>query len=181
MKEYKVVNGTSYDVRTPDEVIRVLENARQGGYRIHVSLGYVNEADAADGVGRKEVGLDWLEEHMTTGYVGRSTGSVKIPLIVHNSRSFGGPGLLDASIVRIRLAKGGRVLYQHPKYHHGKIEIRRKIIPSVLSDGRQLTVEVLRDGEEQAAFETMAKARHYVNKLGLQAEVVGLLDLALAE
>lgn len=52
MKEYKTINGTSFDVRTPDEVVTILENARQTRTRLHVSLG------------DSESGRDWLEENM---------------------------------------------------------------------------------------------------------------------
>lgn len=172
--DYKVVNETYYDKRTPDEVIRVLENARQGRYRLHISLGETDNE-------RGQLGRDWLEEYMSFGYIGRSTGPHKIPLLVHNARSMGGPALLDHCIVRIRYASGSkRVLYQHPNYHHGKITIARKVIPVDLPDGRQLTVDVHRDGQEQAAFEDIGKARRYVNKLGVQAEIVNTLELALA-
>jgi len=41
-----------------------------------------------------------------------------------------------------------------------------------LEDGRALTVEVLRDGQEQAAFENVTQARRYINKLGVRAEIV---------
>jgi len=177
----KIVNGTDYGANTPDEVIRVLEAARLGRYRVHISLGYTTEEKAANGVGSKTVGEDWLEEFQSTGYIGRSTGTSKIPLMVHNARSMGGGAILLDCIVRIRLASGsGRVLYQHPKYHHGKIEIRRSVVPLQLDDGRTLTVEVTRNGEEQARFENMGQARRYVRKLGLQAEIVNNLEAALA-
>lgn len=170
--DYKVVNETYYDKRTPDEVIRILENARQGRYRLHISLG---ETDNDEG----KIGRDWLEENMSFGYIGRSTGPHKIPLLVHNARSMGGPGLLDHCIVRIRHTTGRRtILWQHPNYHHGKIEIRRKLIPVTLNDGRSLTIDVLRDGEAQAAFEDMVKARRYIHKLGVQAEIVNILEVA---
>jgi len=39
MKQYKIENGTSYDARTPSEVINVLERVRQNRTRLHVSLG----------------------------------------------------------------------------------------------------------------------------------------------
>jgi hypothetical protein len=64
-------------------------------------------------------------------------------------------------------------LYQHPKYTHGQIEIRPKAEPVSLPDGRILRVEVVRDGKTQAAFEDVTKARRYVQKLGVSAEVVG--------
>jgi hypothetical protein len=176
-KQYKVVNSTSYDVRTPDAVIAVLETARQNHVRLHISLGYT-EHDAVDwenSLGEKKaVGQDWLEEFLSYGYVGRSTGNSKIPLLVHNNRSMGGPALLDHCIVRIRTSSGGHVLWQHPKYHHGKITIQRKFIP----DG-DLTFDLLRDGELHAAFKNMESARRYVRKMGLQAEIVNNLEAAM--
>ena len=160
MKTYKHVNGTSFDERTPDEVIRVLESARQNRTRLHISLG-----DTASG-------RDWLEEFETHGYVGRSMGPVKVPLLVANTRSLGGGSILAHCIVRIRTSAGGRVLWQHPDYHHGTLEIRQKTEPVTLPDGRILRVEVVQDGDEQAAFENVAKTRRYIQKLGVRAEIV---------
>lgn len=180
MKEKKVVNGISYDVNTPPEVIRALENARAGRYRIWVHYGYTSEADAANGVGRKQPFLDWLGEYDHSGYVSNSMGPQKIPLLVHNSRSYGGGGILDGSIIKIRMAAGGRTLYQHPRYSHGKIEVCRKPFAVELPDGRKLTVDVFRDGEVQASFENMEKARRYLRKLGLQGEIVNIVENALA-
>lgn len=163
MKHDKQINGTSYDARTPDEVVAVLENARLNRQRVHVSLGETEGPEA---------GRDWMEESFVTGLIGRSTGSIKIPLIVHNRRSLGGPGLLDHHVVRIRTAASGLVLWQHPQYSHGLIQIRPKAEPLVLEDGRILRVDVLRDGQVQAAFEDVSKARRYIRKLGVQAEIV---------
>lgn len=159
MKTYKHINGTSFDERTPDEVIRVLESARQNRTRLHISLG-----DTASG-------RDWLEEFETHGYVGRSMGPVKVPLLVANTRSLGGGSILAHCIVRVRESAGGRVLYQHPDYHHGTLEIRQKNEPVTLLDGRTLTVDVLRDGEFHASFESIEKARRWVHRLGLIAPI----------
>jgi hypothetical protein len=158
MKTYKLINGTSYHDETPDEVIRVLESARQSHTRLHISLGDTGS------------GKDWLEEFETHGYVGRSMGPIKVPLIVANFRSLGGGAILDHCIVRIRTSAGGRVLYQHPGYHHGTLEIRQKAEPVTL-DGRTLTVDVLRDGELHASFESIEKARRWVHKLGVIAPI----------
>ena len=154
-KEFQVVNGTYYDVRTPIEVTKVLEKARLNRTRLHISLG-----DAV-------TGNDWIEEFECFGFIGRSTGSIKIPLILPLSRSIGGGAILDHCIVRIRHSSGGKVLWSHPKYHHGKIEVRQKEQPVALEDGRSLLVDVLRDGQVQAAFETVDKAMRYVQRLGL--------------
>lgn len=163
MKNYRLLNGTSYDTRTPDEVIRVLENARINRTRLHISLG------ETDGV---NAGRDWLEEFETHGYVGRSIGPVKVPLLVANIRSLGGGSILTHCVVRIRTSAGGRVLYLHPKYHHGQLEIRQKTTPVELSDGRLLTVDVLRNGTTHASFETVEKARRWASRLGVNAPIV---------
>lgn len=169
-KQYQIVNGTHYDVRTPDSVIKVLENARQTRQRLHISLGYTEHDTWVDKVGR-----DWLEEYMSHGYIGRSTGKEPIPLLVHNSRSMGGQALLDYCIVRIRISQGGHVLYQHPKYDHGKITVHRKLFP-VDYPGGKLTVEVRRDGKKHASFKNMTSARRFLKKLGLKAEIVNVFD-----
>ena len=135
MKTYKVIDGTSYHEKTPEAVIRVLEVARQNRTRLHISLGDT------------DTGLDWLEEFETHGYVGRSMGPIKVPLLIANRRSTGGGAILTHCVVRIRTSSGGRVLYQHPQYHHGSLEIRQKAEPVTLQDNRVLTVDVLRDGE----------------------------------
>lgn len=89
---YKVVNGTSYRLETPDEVVQVLERARES--RVRLAIAYRAESQPE------------------YGRVGRSTGSVKVPLLVHNTRSFGGGELWTSGIVEIRESSGGKVLYK---------------------------------------------------------------------
>lgn len=109
-KKYKVLNGTYYNEKTSDEVIRVLENSRKNNSRIRVFYG-----DA-------ETGRDWLEIYDTIGTVGRSMGDIKIPLLIKTARSFGGGALLDHCIVKITIDK--RVVYKNPKYYLPNMEIR---------------------------------------------------------
>jgi hypothetical protein len=97
-----IVNGTTYNDKTPRAVVDILERARQSRERICIRYGDT------------ETGRDWGDPRMC-GRVGRSTGAVKIPLLIKTSRSTGGEGLLEHVIIRIT-GSGGQVLYEHPKY-----------------------------------------------------------------
>ena len=108
--KYKVVNGTSYHIDTPDEVVKVLEVARKNRTRIRLFYGDTN------------TGRCWLEVYGTIGRIGRSTGCNKIPLLIKTSRSTGGGAILDDCIVKITIDK--KVVYQHPQYHLPEMEIR---------------------------------------------------------
>lgn len=107
-KEYQVCNGTYYNAKTSIEVIANLETIRSNGTRIVLDYG-----DTENG---REWG-DGRYKSLDVGTIGRSMGPVKIPILVSNSRSMGGGGILDNCIVRIRASKGKGVLYQHPTYH----------------------------------------------------------------
>lgn len=60
-------------------------------------------------------GRDFLEDYDIIGYIGRSTGTKKIPLLINNKNSSGGIMLSTDMIVKITLNK--KVIYQHEKYH----------------------------------------------------------------
>ena len=102
-RRYKIYNGTWYCFDTPDRVVQILDSAMNKHERIRVFYG------------NNETGCDWCEFFDTIGYVDRSYGNVKIPLLIKNSRSIGGPGILDGSIVKITIDKV--VVYQHPNYY----------------------------------------------------------------
>ena len=105
-KQYQVIGGTSYNIETPFKIALILEMARINKKRIHIAYGDVI------------TGKDWNETYGVKGYVGRSCGPVKIPLMIAQKRSTGGDAILDASIVKITtMGKNGEVLYQHPVYH----------------------------------------------------------------
>ena len=147
-KQYKVVNGTSYDSRTPDTVVNILENVRHSKQRIRLHYGNV------------QTGQDWHDEHDVRGTIGRSTGSVKIPLLIANSRSMGGPSVLDHCIVGIRTTgKNGKWLYRHPTYKAKRFHITE----SDKSEDYPFLVFAL-DGEANtlvARFKTSKQAERY--------------------
>lgn len=92
---YQVVEGTSYHRSVEPALIRVLEIARRARVRLAVTF-------------------SWSEDGPSRGYVGRSTGSVKVPLLVHNARSMGGGVLSAEDVVEVRESRGGKLLYQAP-------------------------------------------------------------------
>lgn len=94
---------TTFNQYTPEAVRTVLDWARINNKRIRIYYG------------NRETGRDWCEVHDTIGYIGRSCGKMKIPLLIHNSRSTGGTAILDDCIVQI--THEHRVLYRHPNYH----------------------------------------------------------------
>lgn len=102
----RIVNGTHYHRETPQEVIEVLEMSRQMNTRIRVHYGDV------------KTGRDWGDLYDVTGTIGRSMGLTKVPLMISNITSNGGPAMLDHCIVRIRHAnrRHGGDLYRHPNY-----------------------------------------------------------------
>lgn len=156
--DYRIVAGTYYHIETPRQVIDVLESARHSKQRLRLHYG------------DQETGRDWLEEHDVVGYIGRSTGPIKVPLMIHNRRSLGGPALLDRCIIKIRsTGKHGGVLYQHPNYHTETFTFESCRL--ALPDGRVLTCAVLVNGQEHARFETEAMARRWVARMtGLSVE-----------
>ena len=114
---YQVVNGTSYHADTSKRVIDIIERARANSWRLRLYLG-----DA-------KTGRDWNEHYDVTGRIGRSSGPVKVPILLHNSQSIGGGAILDHCIVRIRHANkrdGKFDLYRHTKYHNPESEQARE-------------------------------------------------------
>jgi len=99
-KEYQVVNGTSYHVETSAEVIRILEIVKSNNTRIVLDYGDV------------KTGKSWGEVYDITGRVGRSCGSIQIPLLIHNKRSSGGGAILDHCIIGIKTSIGKVSLYE---------------------------------------------------------------------
>lgn len=103
---YKVVNGTYYHEDTNDKIVNALEHARNSR-KFRLKIYY----------GDTKTGRAWGD--ISVGYIGRSTGMVKIPLLIKNSRSMGGEGLLDHCIVKIEYAnkKNGGVIYVNKNFH----------------------------------------------------------------
>lgn len=150
---------THYYLGTPPEVIKVLEQARRNGTRLHISNGHTRGDKA---------GLDWLSSFESHGTVGRSFGgNIRTPLLINNRRSTGGGSISTASVVRIRETPSGRVLYQHPKYTHGELLVSVNPKPQKYRN-KTFPYEVHRDGTNVANFESLDKALRWAKKLGVK-------------
>jgi len=143
--EYKIINGTAYHNSTPQEVINILENARLTKKRIRLFYG------------DSTTGKCWNEEHDIIGYIGRSTGNIKIPLLINNSRSFGGGALLDHCIIKITVDKVTK--YKHNSFNTGNFEIK-EATTDLLSKGYNTMVYC--NSENVANFKTKDKANRYI-------------------
>ena len=140
---YQVKNGTSYHAETPASVVAWLETSRERRQTIRVFYG-----DA-------KTGKAWPEENDVYGRVGRSTGAIKVPLLVH-PRADGAPAMLDHCIVAIvtndSKGKAYRV-YRHPTFDNGTWAVGQD------AEGGWI---VKHNGKTHAAgFSSEAKAERY--------------------
>lgn len=104
--------------------------------------------------GDTKTGKAWPEEFDTIGTISRSCGMQRIPILLANSRSMGGPGLLDHCIIGIRII-GGQWLYRHSLLDFGQWEIVPPVSPG-FADG------VSFNGALHAQFRKPGQALRYV-------------------
>jgi len=97
---YKEIEGTFFHFETPERLCHVLNRARDNRTRIVVDYGDV------------KTGQSWNETCDVSGYIARSTGTIKVPLLVHNSRSHGGTAMLDHCILTVKTSAGKHLLYK---------------------------------------------------------------------
>lgn len=143
--------STAYTLGTDPQVMRILDRARDDQrIRIRVHYGHTD--------GPQE-GRDWLAENDVSGTVGRSAGTYRTPILIHNTRSMGGSPILTHCIVKIR-GVGGRVLYQHPYYHHG-------VVTMGPSPAKGYSTGVFVDGDNHANFRDEAQAHRWIRRMGL--------------
>lgn len=142
---YKIyASGTAYHIETPDRVCEILESARINRNRIQIYYGDV------------KTGKNWNQEYDTRGTIGRSTGTVKIPLLIKTSRSYGGGAILDHCIVKIRGKHG--IIYKCENYKESSFEI-------VPSDLPEYSHNVIIDGQLYSRHKTERSAKLLVKKL----------------
>ena len=133
---------TYFDPGTSSEVAEVLEVCRKSGKKVRLVLGDTH------------TGESWLDEHDVVGTIGRSCGSLKVPLLVEDGES-GGGAILTACVLALVEWHSGRWLFRHAAYKHPALDIRATADPA-----RPWVVG--RSGQEVARFRDIGQAGAYV-------------------
>ncbi|MCD9026805.1 hypothetical protein LDO26_01060 [Luteimonas sp. BDR2-5] len=133
---------TYFDPGTVPKVRKILEAYRRSRNTLRLVLGNSN------------TGTAWLEEHDVVGTIGRSTGWLKVPLLIHPGEH-GGSAILTANILCIIDWRSGDTVYRHPAY----------LIPNLLiqpTGEETLPWCVTHQGADVARFHDIGKAGAYV-------------------
>lgn len=133
---------TYFDPGTPPEAARVLESCRKARNKIRLVLGDPSTGDS------------WLDEYDVVGTIGRSTGTLKVPLLVEDGEN-GGGAILTASVLCILDWQSGKIRFRHPAYQPPDLGIK----PS--SDAARPWAVLHRD-KEVARFIDIGKAGAYL-------------------
>jgi len=144
--DHPASKATTFDPHTPDRVKSILEDARLKHFRLRIYIG------------DSETGLDWNEVHDVLGYIGRSMGPIRVPLLLRTRASSGGPAILTACIVKLQSAGDRRVLWQHPAYH-----TRTFSIGPAVNEG--YTEAAYRSGSLHAQFKKSGDAGKFIDKM----------------
>ncbi len=136
----RLPSGSCYHQDTPVRLVRLLENLRREGTLVRVFYGDV------------KTGQSWHDEHDIIGRIGRSTGNIKIPLLVADGES-GGCGLLDHCIIRIDSDEG--TLYRHRTFRVGDLSLAQGLL-------KTHPWEVTIDGSVHARFKRNWDAIRYM-------------------
>mgnify|MGYP003636586659 CR=1 FL=1 len=152
VKDYTTVNGTSYDSRTAPAVRRILEKARRENTTLRIHYG------------DRITGESWLEECDVFGRISRSSGRIKVPVLIEASGDqMGGSALLDHCIIAIdELRPNGilRTIHLAPNFVTPKLIVIPLINTKYNEDG--YTHEVLDNhGGTLARFKSSREAYQY--------------------
>lgn len=139
----RVTSGTCYHQETSDQVIRVLEKLLRSSDEVRIFYGDT------------QTGQSWHDEFDVVGCIGRSTGSIKIPLLVPKC-DCGGAGLLDHCIIRIDTRKG--TLYQHKSFCVGDMTLTK-------GEKKELPWEVFINSVLHARFDKNREAIKFMDFL----------------
>lgn len=131
-----------FDQDTPEKVQALLEDClHRSDQRVRLFFG------------DPTTGRDWMEEWQVTGTIGRSTGPMHVALLIHNSRSMGGPAILTGNIIRMMI--NGVEVYRHPHYNLPELTMQPSTEPGY-------RIDVFAAGELHARFKTLPAAIRWI-------------------
>ncbi len=96
-------HDTYFDPGTSSEVMQVLESCRKNRRQVRLVFGDTR------------TGQSWFDEFGVVGRVGRSTGWLKVPLLIETG-DVGGGAILTACLLCILDWQSGAALYTHATY-----------------------------------------------------------------
>lgn len=143
--EYKQVGKLFFHKETPDKVCKVLNSLYTTPYRIKIYLGDT------------KTGVCWEEENDIIGTIGRSTGDIKVPLLIEEGEN-GGDAILDHCILAIKNIDDDKYLYVSDIFKAPTVEI----IPSTEKEYKFSTVY---NGELYGNHKTLMDALECRDKL----------------
>ena len=136
--DYYEKDGISFMKSTKEECANVLNEAFKNKRRIRLFFG------------NKKTGEDWCERFDIMGYIGRSNGTHKVPLLLYRKNSSGGFAILTDSILKIVDTKTKKVLYLDEIYKVPKLDVIKNTegysLERTKEDG---TKEILFNGTEE--------------------------------
>lgn len=141
LKVYKNVNNS---------LMNILLNSF--AYRFRIRIWY----------GDQETGRSWNEQYDTMGRIGRTTGNIKIPILVKNSRSWGGEVVLVGSIIRIDAIEDKRTLWEVPNFHVEDMKVYEVFGYKNYKYRVAKLSEDSGEWEDQASFKTEKQAHNWV-------------------
>ena len=102
---------TYFDPGTARKAGSVLESCRRTGDKVRLVLG------------NTVTGEPWLNEHDVVGRIGRSSGHLKVPLLMEDGKSYGS-AILTACLLAIIDWTSGRTLYRHVAYREPDLSLK---------------------------------------------------------
>jgi hypothetical protein len=137
---------TYFDPGTDAKVARALERCRRSNAKVRLVLG---DADS---------GRCWLDEYDVVGHIGRSAGTLKVPLLIEPGAEYG-TAILTACLLRIIDWNSGRDLYRHPAFRTPDLSICR-------AGASETRWQVMHEGTVVASFRDIGKAGAYLAFMG---------------
>lgn len=127
--QYAMLDAILEDLRVSQEVVRLI-------------------------LGDTATGRTWLDEHDVVGRIGRSTGLLKVPLLVPVGER-AGDAILSAHVLAVINWSSGRYLYRHARLQLPNLAIDQQ-------GEHRRPWRVTQDGQEIASFRDLGQAGAYV-------------------